>query len=117
MLHGSKMKTVLLALIRFYQLTLSALIGRRCRYLPTCSDYTSDAIVKHGVKHGLVLGFARACRCHPWGQSGFDPVPDVYEGPVWHMKEPKMSSPAPSAGEEGTRCGTQRGDEGMAGTP
>ena len=88
MLHVALMKTALLALIRFYQLTLSAIIGRRCRYLPTCSDYTSDAIRKHGVKHGLALGFARACRCHPWGQSGFDPVPDVYEGPVWRMKEP-----------------------------
>jgi len=110
------MKTVLLALIRFYQLTLSALIGRRCRYLPTCSDYTSDAIVKHGGKHGLVLGFARVCRCNPWGQSGFDPVPEVYEGPVWRMKEPEASSPASSAGEEGTRCGTLRGDEGKPGS-
>ena len=88
MLHGSKMKTVLLALIRFYQLTLSALIGRRCRYLPTCSDYASDAIRKHGVKHGVALGFESVCRCNPWGQSGFDPVPEVYEGPVWRMKEP-----------------------------
>ena len=110
------MKTVLLALIRFYQLTLSALIGRRCRYLPTCSDYTSDAIVKHGVKHGLALGFARVCRCNPWGQSGFDPVPEVYEGPVWRMP-PEASSTAPPAGEEGTRCGTHRGDEGRPGTP
>ena len=56
--------------------SVKRLIGRRCRYLPTCSDYTSDAIRKHGVKHGLALGFARICRCHPWGQSGFDPVPE-----------------------------------------
>ena len=80
------MKTILLALIRAYQLTLSALIGRRCRYLPTCSDYASEAIQLHGAWHGTVLGFARVCRCHPWGQSGFDPVPKVYDGPVWRMK-------------------------------
>ena len=80
------MKTILLALIRAYQLTLSALIGRRCRYLPTCSDYASEAIRLHGAWHGTVLGFARVCRCHPWGQSGFDPVPKVYGGPVWRMK-------------------------------
>ena len=75
-----------MALIRAYQLTLSALIGRRCRYLPTCSDYASEAIRLHGAWHGAVLGFARVCRCHPWGQSGFDPVPKVYDGPVWRMK-------------------------------
>lgn len=80
------MKTILLALIRAYQLTLSALIGRRCRYLPTCSDYAREAIRLHGAWHGTVLGFARVCRCHPWGQSGFDPVPKVYDGPVWRMK-------------------------------
>lgn len=89
------MKTVLLALIRLYQLTLSAFIGRRCRYLPTCSEYTSDAIRKHGAAHGVALGFARICRCHPWGQSGFDPVPEVYEGPVWRMPEPNNEKGAP----------------------
>lgn len=82
------MKTLLLALIRTYQLTLSALMGRRCRYLPTCSEYASDAIHKHGVWHGSLLAIARISRCHPWGGSGFDPVPDVYEGPVWKQKGP-----------------------------
>ena len=81
------MKPVLLFLIRAYQLTLSALAGRRCRYLPTCSDYAAEAIRKHGAWHGTAMGFARVCRCHPWGQSGFDPVPDVYAGPVWRMKK------------------------------
>jgi hypothetical protein len=87
------MKIILLGLIRFYQLTLSALIGRRCRYLPTCSDYAGEAIRKHGAWHGSVLGFARISRCHPWGQSGFDPVPDVYEGPVWRMKKGPPEDP------------------------
>ena len=81
------MKTILLVTIRLYQLTLSALIGRRCRYLPTCSEYAGDAIRRHGAGRGFLLGLARACRCHPWGQSGFDPVPDFYDGPVWRIKK------------------------------
>ena len=87
------MKTILLALIRLYQLTLSAIVGRRCRYLPTCSDYASDAIRKHGAGRGFLLAVARVSRCHPWGQSGFDPVPDVYEGPVWRMKKGDPEAP------------------------
>ena len=63
------------AAIRFYQLTLSSLIGRECRYLPTCSEYTDVAIQRHGVWAGGWMGFARICRCHPWGGSGFDPPP------------------------------------------
>lgn len=87
------MKNVLLVLIRVYQLTLSAFIGRRCRYLPTCSEYASDAIRKHGAGRGTALAVARICRCHPWGQSGFDPVPEVYEGPVWRLPENGKGAP------------------------
>jgi uncharacterized protein len=68
--------TVLVGFVRFYQLTLSALIGRRCRYLPTCSEYAMEAIDRHGAWNGSWLGVARICRCHPWGGDGFDPVPD-----------------------------------------
>jgi putative membrane protein insertion efficiency factor len=81
------MKTILLALIRLYQLTLSALLGRRCRYLPTCSEYASTAISRHGAWRGCLLAIARVSRCHPWGGAGFDPVPDVYAGPVWRQKK------------------------------
>ncbi len=77
------MKTILLALIRIYQLSFSMLFGRGCRYLPTCSDYAREAIEKHGARRGFLLGLARVSRCHPWGGEGFDPVPEVYEGPVW----------------------------------
>ena len=80
------MKTVLLALIRIYQLTLSSIVGRRCRYLPTCSEYASDAIHRHGAWRGFWLAVARVSRCHPWGGQGFDPVPEVYEGPEWRQK-------------------------------
>jgi len=81
------MKWVLLAAIRFYQLTLSAVLGRRCRYLPTCSEYASAAISRHGSWRGSLLAIARISRCHPWGGDGFDPVPEVYEGPVWRQKK------------------------------
>ena len=81
------MKTILIAIIRFYQLTLSSVLGRSCRYLPTCSEYASDAIAKHGAWRGFLLGFARVSRCHTWGGEGFDPVPERYEGPVWRQKK------------------------------
>jgi hypothetical protein len=61
--------------IRAYQLSLSGLIGRQCRYLPTCSAYTDEAIARHGVWAGSWMGAARLCRCHPWGGSGYDPPP------------------------------------------
>jgi uncharacterized protein len=69
------MKSVLLFVIRFYQLTLSVVMGRRCRFLPTCSDYAREAIEVHGAKDGGMLALKRVCRCHPWGGEGFDPVP------------------------------------------
>jgi uncharacterized protein len=69
------MKTVLLLLIRFYQLTLSSIMGRQCRFLPTCSDYARQAIEIHGPLDGGFLAAKRICRCHPWGGEGYDPVP------------------------------------------
>lgn len=81
------MKTILLAAIRIYQLTFSMIFGRTCRYLPTCSEYARDAIVKHGSWRGSLMAIARVSRCHPWGGHGFDPVPDVYEGPEWRQKK------------------------------
>jgi putative membrane protein insertion efficiency factor len=63
------------ALIRFYQLTLSSLLGRQCRYLPSCSAYADEAIQRHGLWAGGWMGAARICRCHPWGASGYDPPP------------------------------------------
>jgi uncharacterized protein len=63
-------------LIRAYQLTLSSLVGRRCRYLPTCSHYADEAIARHGLWAGGWMGFARVCRCHPWGGAGYDPPPE-----------------------------------------
>ena len=64
-------------LIRGYQLTLSGLIGRQCRHWPSCSDYTDEAIQRHGLWAGGWIGFARICRCGPLGTSGIDLVPDA----------------------------------------
>jgi putative membrane protein insertion efficiency factor len=63
------------ALIRLYRLTLSPLVGRQCRYLPTCSHYAEEAVGRHGLWIGLWMGLARLQRCGPMGASGFDPVP------------------------------------------
>jgi hypothetical protein len=60
---------------RAYKLTLSPLIGRHCRYLPTCSDYAAEALIVHGPWRGGALAVRRLCKCHPWGGSGHDPVP------------------------------------------
>jgi len=61
--------------LRAYKLTLSPLIGRQCRFLPTCSEYSAEALISHGPWRGTLLTARRLCRCHPWGGSGFDPVP------------------------------------------
>jgi uncharacterized protein len=62
-------------LIRGYQLSLSMLVGRWCRHLPTCSEYTDEAIQRHGFWPGGWIGLSRLCRCNPLGTDGFDPVP------------------------------------------
>ena len=69
------MKQIVLAPIRFYQDAISPMFGRRCRFFPSCSEYTADAVNKYGVFKGLRLGLGRICRCHPWNPGGFDPLP------------------------------------------
>lgn len=61
--------------IRFYQGAISPLFPAACRYQPTCSQYAVEAIQKHGAIKGGALAIKRICRCHPWGGSGYDPVP------------------------------------------
>lgn len=68
------MKYLLLAPIRFYQYAISPLLGRRCRFFPSCSEYCIDAIEKYGPLKGARLGIARICRCHPWNPGGYDPL-------------------------------------------
>ncbi|MGQ9642680.1 MAG: membrane protein insertion efficiency factor YidD [Ignavibacterium sp.] len=62
-------------LIKIYQIFISPLFPSSCRYTPTCSQYTLEALKKYGVLKGLWLGIKRISRCHPWGGSGYDPVP------------------------------------------
>jgi len=64
-----------LGLVRFYQLAISPWLGNNCRYSPTCSNYMLEALRMHGLIKGLYLGTKRILKCHPWGGSGYDPVP------------------------------------------
>jgi putative membrane protein insertion efficiency factor len=70
------MRQILMFAIRAYQLTLSPMLGPRCRFYPSCSCYTHTAIERHGVLCGVWLGIRRILRCHPFAQGGYDPVPD-----------------------------------------
>lgn len=62
-------------LIRFYQYVISPAIGPKCRFTPTCSHYGVEALKKYGPVKGLWLTIKRVSKCHPWGGSGYDPVP------------------------------------------
>ncbi len=62
-------------LIRFYQVCISPFTPSACRFSPTCSSYTLEALKKHGLFKGGWLGIKRIASCHPWGKSGYDPVP------------------------------------------
>lgn len=62
-------------LIQAYRYLVSPWLGANCRYYPSCSEYASQAIAKHGAAKGSWLAAKRVCRCHPWHDGGFDPVP------------------------------------------
>lgn len=67
--------TVLILPIKIYQLLISPYLPNSCRYTPTCSNYSIEALKKHGIIKGLYLSIKRILSCHPWGGSGYDPVP------------------------------------------
>jgi uncharacterized protein len=69
------MKTIALAIIRFYQKVISPLLPPSCRFTPTCSHYSYEAIQKHGFIKGSWLAIKRIGRCHPFSSGGYDPVP------------------------------------------
>ena len=69
----------LLSTIKFYQFFISPILGQNCRYLPTCSEYTIQAIKKFGLIKGTTLSLYRISKCHPWGNHGYDPVPKKVE--------------------------------------
>ncbi|OYU84663.1 MAG: membrane protein insertion efficiency factor YidD [Flavobacterium sp. BFFFF2] len=64
-----------IVLIRTYQICISPFLPANCRFYPTCSQYSLEAIKKFGPVKGTWLGFRRIVRCHPWGGNGYDPVP------------------------------------------
>ena len=70
------MKRLAAVPVHLYRWTLSPFLGRQCRFHPTCSAYALEAIDRHGAVKGWILALRRILRCHPWGASGFDPVPD-----------------------------------------
>ena len=63
-----------LSLINFYKYIVSPFLGNNCRFLPTCSEYTKESIIKFGFFTGASMGMKRIVRCHPWGKKGYDPV-------------------------------------------
>ena len=70
------MRKLLILPIRFYQYAISPLMGSHCRFTPTCSQYAIEAIERFGVFKGSFLAIKRLLSCHPWGRSGYDPVPN-----------------------------------------
>ncbi len=69
------MKSAFIKIIKVYQRYISHYMAPSCRYQPTCSQYTIEALNEHGFLKGLYLGFRRVCCCHPFHKGGFDPVP------------------------------------------
>ena len=73
------LKKIIIALIRFYQLALSPLKQPTCRFLPTCSQYSIEAIERFGVIKGTYLSVRRILKCHPFHEGGYDPVPEKWK--------------------------------------
>ena len=70
---------ILIKIIKGYKFFISPLFGHSCRYLPTCSEYTLVSLKQFGVVKGISLSIKRVSKCHPWGSSGYDPVPNKLE--------------------------------------
>lgn len=72
--HNEIVKNFSLFLLRIYKRWVSPMLPSACRFYPTCSEYTMDAIERYGVLRGSWMGLKRICRCHPFHEGGFDPV-------------------------------------------
>lgn len=84
---------LLRGLIRGYQLLISPILPASCRFMPSCSAYAMEAVAKHGAVTGSWLAAKRVCRCHPWNDGGYDPVPES-KGP--ELKSKAVCGDAPS---------------------
>ncbi|CAM2150315.1 putative membrane protein insertion efficiency factor [Pararobbsia alpina] len=87
------MRPVLLALLRFYKLAISPMLGQRCRFYPSCSDYAREAIQYHGAAHGTYLAVRRVCRCHPFSAGGIDLVPPPKQSSTETDKHSALNPP------------------------
>ena len=81
------MKTLLVWIVRAYQIALSPMLGQRCRFYPSCSHYAIEALTTYGAVRGLVLALWRIARCNPWGGHGYDPPRWFGEAPVLRVGE------------------------------
>lgn len=79
---GSLLAWPLLGLVWLYRILISPWLGNNCRFSPSCSQYALDALRTHGAFRGTWLAAKRIGRCHPWGGSGYDPVPEKQDDPV-----------------------------------
>ena len=85
--NDKKMRYFLIQVIRLYRLLISPLSVPTCRYTPTCSAYAIEALETHGPFKGTLLSIQRITRCHPWGGSGYDPVPKELNSTAQHTKQ------------------------------
>jgi len=86
----SGLRVLAIAPIRLYQRTISPVLGPRCKYYPSCSEYAAQAVEEYGILRGLILAGWRLLRCNPWSHGGFDPVHEQ------HLFRPRRPA-APSA--------------------
>jgi putative membrane protein insertion efficiency factor len=92
---GAPVRALLIGGILVYRVTLSGLLGGRCRFEPSCSAYAAEAITRHGAARGSVLAFWRLLRCNPFGRPGLDPVPgDLRYDAVLRSVDPKARDTA-----------------------
>ncbi len=85
------LRRITLVAIRGYQRWISPALGQRCRFAPSCSHYTAQAISAHGLLRGTWLGVRRLSRCHPWNAGGYDPVPAPRERPAARSAKMELS--------------------------
>ncbi|MBM07963.1 MAG: membrane protein insertion efficiency factor YidD [Magnetovibrio sp.] len=96
---STSISLILQGLIQLYRLFFAPFLGHNCRYLPTCSAYGIEAIMRHGPYRGLWLTIKRICRCHPWAAYGVDTVPARHSGDkLFKLASSNLSAASPPKG-------------------
>lgn len=104
------LRAVLVGVIRFYRRAISPWTPAACRFQPTCSGYALEAVERHGALKGGTLAVRRLLRCHPWGGSGYDPVPPPRSARPEGREEAGVVAPPGQRGESGATAGTPEGE-------